>query len=75
MCAPKSDTAQEAVSTSVKNKPKTSGKKTNTDHKKVKSTGAEFRPYKDPKDLRKECTWTKRVKPRSILRLIKMKQI
>lgn len=60
VCAPKSGTAQEAVSTSVKNKPKTSGKKTNTDHKKVKSTGAEFRPYKDPKDLRKEGTWTKK---------------
>ena len=49
-CAPKSDNAQEAVSSRV----------SKTNNKKITSTGAKYRPYKDPKDLRKEGTWTKK---------------
>lgn len=52
VCAPKSDVSQEAATTQSKNtKPKTKKKsKLNTDE-------AAVRPYKDPKDLRKEGTW------------------
>lgn len=61
VCAPKSDTAQEAaVSTNIQSKSKAASKKIKTDHKKVESDGAEYRPYKDPKDLRKAGTWNKK---------------
>lgn len=54
-CAPKSDISQEAATTQSKTtKPKKKAKK------KAKQNTEIFRPYKDPKDLRKAGTWKKK---------------
>lgn len=54
-CAPKSDISQEAATTQSKTtKPKKKVKK------KAKQNTEIFRPYKDPKDLRKAGTWKKK---------------
>lgn len=51
-CAPKADPSQDAVSNQTQSsKVKKSTKKKNTPNNEI------FRPYKDPKDLRKEGTW------------------
>ena len=47
-CAPKSDISQEAA---------TIQSKTTKPKEKAKQNTEIFRPYKDPKDLRKEGTW------------------
>lgn len=55
VCAPKSDVSQEAATTQSKTtKSKKKTKKT------AKPNTEIFRPYKDPKDLRKEGTWNKK---------------
>ena len=56
-CAPKSDASQEAATTQTKAKTKATKPK-----KKAKKIddGALYRPYRDPKDLRKAGTWKKK---------------
>lgn len=56
-CAPKSDVSQEAATTQTKAKTKATKPK-----KKAKKIddGALYRPYRDPKDLRKAGTWKKK---------------
>lgn len=56
-CAPKSDASQEAATTQTKAKTKATKPK-----KKAKKIddGALYRPYRDPKDLRKAGAWKKK---------------
>lgn len=53
-CAPKSSVSQETATVQSQSKKKKSTKKQN------KAKTVAFRPYKDPKDLRKEGTWNKK---------------
>ena len=56
-CAPKSDVSQEAATTQTK--AKTQATKPKKKAKKI-DDGALYRPYRDPKDLRKAGTWKKK---------------
>ena len=59
VCAPKSDVSQEAATTQTKAKTKKINKIKKKQAKKV-DNGALYRPYSDPKDLRKAGTWKKK---------------
>lgn len=59
VCAPKSDVSQEAATTQTKAKTKKINKIKKKQAEKV-DNGALYRPYSDPKDLRKAGTWKKK---------------
>ncbi len=63
VCAPKSDVSQEAATTQTKAKTKKINKTKKKQTKKV-DNGALYRPYSDPKDLRKAGTWKKKSEPK-----------